>query len=148
MIEEIRGALANSPNWEKGEDSIKSKSDCRLELTYDNNDYDITVTKLCPNCGEEMDFGSAIRCLKRGMKVARNGWHAKDKYLWYVPPTTYRLPQCHDTEFKTIAEWNGGEIKGTGYVCMYLTEKGMPLVLKGWMPTPCDMLSDDWVVIG
>lgn len=103
--------------------------------------------KLSPDNREVMDFGSALRCLKNGCKVARKGWHAKDKYLWYVPSTRCSGIACNDEEMKKIAEKNGGDIKTAGYVCMYLTEGGQPLVLKGWMPTPCDMLAEDWYVV-
>ena len=54
VIADIQAALAT--NFNVKQDSIKNPSDCRLELSYDYHDYDITVTKLCPNCGEEVLF--------------------------------------------------------------------------------------------
>lgn len=83
VISDLQAALAT--NFNVQHDTVKNPSNNRLELSYDYNKYDITVTKLCPNCGEEMDFGSAIRCMKKGLKVARKGWDGNKKPM-IVPP--------------------------------------------------------------
>ena len=147
VIAELQTALTNSPNWEEGLDSIKNPSNYRFELSYDNVNYDITVTKLCPGSGEEMDFGSAIRCLKCGLKVARKGWHHGDKFLWFKPSATIRAEWCKDEKLRIIADENGGTIDGLGIICLYLTVDGRPTILTGWNPLPCDVLADDWVVV-
>lgn len=147
VIAELQAALTNSPNWEEGLDSIKNPSNYRFELSYDNANYDITVTKLCPGCGEEIDFGSAIRCLKHGLKVTRKGWHHGDKFIWLKPPSTIKAEWCKDKKLRKIAEENGGAIDGWGVICLYLTVEGRPTVLTGWNPLPCDVLAEDWIVV-
>ena len=96
---------------------------------------------------KKMDFGSALRCLKKGLKVARLGWHAKDKYLWYIPESQWSMLEDDSVELLKVADSNGGVIKCPGYVSMFLTQNDQPLVLRGWMPTPCDMLAEDWIVV-
>ena len=145
VIADIQAALAT--NFNVKQDSIKNPSDCRLELSYDYHNYDITITKLCPNCGEEMDLGSALRCMKKGLKVARKGWHHGDKFLWLKPAATIKAEWCKDEKLRDIAEANGGEIDGRPVICLYLTIDGRPTILTGWNPLPCDILAEDWIVV-
>lgn len=119
--------------------------DCnRITLEYDYKCYDITVTKLCPNCGEKMDFGSAIRCLKRGLKVAREGWNGKGMYLWLLPATTIQKEWVHDN--KLLDAFEGRDtLECLGSIRMFTADKK---VLTGWLASQTDMLSEDWVVVG
>lgn len=113
-------------------------------LTYDYNDYDLTVTKLCPNCGENMDFGSAIRCLKHGLKVAREGWNGKQMYLWLLPATTIKKEWVHDDKLLDAFEGRD-ELECLGSIRMFTADKK---VLTGWIASQLDMLAEDWVVVG
>ncbi len=38
---------------------------------------------------EERDFGWALRELKCGCRVARQGWNGKDMFLYHVPADKY-----------------------------------------------------------
>lgn len=89
-------------------------------------------------------IGWAINSLKFGLKVRRRGWRSKDKYLWFKPPVKVQADWCKDPKLKKLAEDNGGSIDGLGTICMYLTVDGVPTILTGWHPTPCDLLAEDW----
>lgn len=91
-----------------------------------------------------MDFGDAIRSLKKGLKVARAGWNHKDKFLWLKPSSVIKAEWCKDPMLRNIAEENGGEIDGREVICLYLTVNGRPTILTGWSPIPCDVLAEDW----
>lgn len=145
VIADIQSAFERNMNVNP--DSI-NVSGHRMELDYDGNDYDITVTKTVPYCGEQMDFGQAIRCLKKGLKVAREGWNGKGMFLWLKPATVVKSEMCHDPKLKALVDKNGGEILGLGTICMYTHDStGRKAILTGWLASQSDMLYEDWVVV-
>lgn len=90
------------------------------------------------------NIGYAIEMVKQGHKVRRSGWRNKSKFLWFKPPADVKAEWCKDPQLKKLAEKNGGMIPALGTVCMYMEEDGEPKILTGWMPTPCDLLAEDW----
>jgi len=121
-----------------------SESGHRMELEYDGHDYDITVTKLVPGCGELMDFGQAIRCLNKGLKVARKGWNGKGMFLWLKPATRVKVEWTHDPVLRRICEANGGEIDAYGTICMKTADNK---IVSGWLASQADLLCEDWEVV-
>ena len=91
-----------------------------------------------------MDFGQAIRALKEGKKVAREGWNGKGMFLWLKFPGTVKAEWCQDQILKRVAEENGGGIRALGTICMLTAQKQ---ILSGWTATQTDMLSEDWVIV-
>lgn len=91
-----------------------------------------------------MNFGQAIEALKKGHKVARNGWVCKGMFLWLKPAATIKAEWCKDPRLKLLAELNGGEIEALGTICM-LTAQNQ--ILSGWLASQTDMLSDDWMIV-
>lgn len=94
--------------------------------------------------GETFDFGSAIRALKFGMKVARKGWNGKGMFLWLKPAATVKAEWCKDPMLKGLAEANRGEIEALGTICMFTAQKQ---ILSGWLASQTDMLAEDWVIV-
>lgn len=93
---------------------------------------------------EFLDFGGAIKALKAGKRVAREGWNGKGMWLWLKSGCTIKAEWCKDEALKTIAEKNGGEIEGLGTICMKTADNK---VLTGWLASQTDMLSEDWIII-
>ena len=91
-----------------------------------------------------MDFGEAIKLLKQGKKVAREGWNGKGMFLWLKPEVEIKAEWCKDEILKTIAEANGGSVRGLGTICMFTAQQ---TILTGWLASQSDMLSNDWVVV-
>lgn len=91
-----------------------------------------------------LDFGGAIKALKDGKKVTRNGWNGKGMFLWLKPATNIKAEWCKDPMLKELAEQNGGEIPALGTICMKTADNK---ILTGWLASQTDMLSEDWVVI-
>lgn len=91
-----------------------------------------------------LDFGGAIKALKEGKKVSREGWNGKEMFLWLKPATNVKAEWCKDTMLKELAEKNGGEIPALGTICMFTARKE---ILTGWLASQTDILSEDWVVI-
>jgi hypothetical protein len=82
------------------------------------------------------DFGTAIRWLKEGKKVARKGWNGKNMWLVYMPP--FRVEEPNE---RTQAHGIKEAFDCGGYIVMW-TAQGV--WQPGWLASQPDMLSDDW----
>lgn len=89
-------------------------------------------------------FGDAIVALKRGMRVAREGWNGKGMYLWLLPPAMVKAEWCREPHLKAVAEANGGEIEALGSIRMMTADRK---VLTGWLASQTDILAEDWVIL-
>lgn len=94
--------------------------------------------------GEYGTFGQAIEALRRGFKVAREGWNGKGMFLWLKPGTIIKAEWCKDEKLKAIVDANGGEMEGLGTICMKTADNK---ILTGWLASQTDMLSADWVIV-
>lgn len=94
--------------------------------------------------GQTGSFGQAIGSLKRGCKVARQGWNGKGMWLWLKQETMVKSDWCHDQALKEIADKNGGEIHALGTICMKTADNK---ILTGWLASQTDVLSNDWVLV-
>lgn len=72
-----------------------------------------------------MDFGDAIRCMKRGDRVQRHGWNGKNMYL------ELQVPDAHSK--MTLP-----------YIFMFTADRHF----VPWLASQTDMLASDWRVIG
>lgn len=92
-----------------------------------------------------MTFGDAIELLKQGKKVTRQNWNGKGMFLWLKPGTMIKSEWCKDFELKSLAEANGGEIRGLPTICMFTHDStGQKAILTGWLASQSDMLLEDW----
>jgi hypothetical protein len=96
-----------------------------------------------------MDFGEAIKALKSGKRVSREGWNGKGMFLYYVPANAYPA----QTE---VAKEYWGKIPG-----VKTHDSGVPLVpyvayiamktaqenVVPWLASQTDVLSDDWGIV-
>lgn len=87
---------------------------------------------------ELFDFGEAIRQLKAGKKVCRQGWNGKGMWLCYMPPklVTAALVTDRTREFAP-----DGDLSVGGYIVMW-TAQGV--WQPGWLANQADMLAEDW----
>lgn len=86
-----------------------------------------------------MDFGDAIRSMKRGKKVAREGWNGKGMFLYYVPRGSY-LALTYVA--KSIAD-AAGKVQYKDYIAM----KTVDGEVVPWLASQTDILSNDWVIV-
>ena len=81
-----------------------------------------------PSDAHGMDFGDAIRCMKRGQRVARAGWNGKGMWLEYVS----------DAEMGPLG------LRLEPFISMFTAQqKRIP-----WLASQADMLANDWRVVG
>lgn len=80
-----------------------------------------------------MDFGDAIKLLKRGKKLQRSGWNGKNQYIQLAWCISYK-----DATGKVInAEHCAIGNKAIAFV-------GTSGVQLGWLASQADMLAEDW----
>jgi hypothetical protein len=84
-----------------------------------------------------MNFGLAIEALKKGCKVARNGWNGKGMYVYYVPANSYAsITDAAKKEFGDVVPYNA-----------YLAIKNVNGTVSTWVPSINDCLSEDWNIV-
>lgn len=79
-------------------------------------------------------FGDAIKYLKRGLKVKRQGWNGKNQHIELAKNISYVEP--------------GGDIVNCEHEAignMAIAFVGTSGVQMGWLASQSDMLAEDWV---
>jgi len=93
------------------------------------------------------DFGYALFWLRRGMKLARQGWNGKGMWLalsWPGGPKNVEASLFWSEHTKAFAEANGGVAKVQPYIIMKTAADELQ---SGWLASQSDMLSDDWEIV-
>ena len=92
-----------------------------------------------------MDFGDAIRALKRGERVTRHGWG--NDYIWLMPWAMVDADWCREPGLKKLAEDAGGNIQCFGTIRMLTHDShGVRGILTGWLASQVDILAEDWEI--
>lgn len=86
-----------------------------------------------------MDFGDAIRALKDGKRVAREGWNGKGMFLFLVPGSTFNVSRAPLLGIYP----EGTEINYHAHIDMK-TAQGY---VVPWLASQADVLSDDWAIV-
>lgn len=83
-----------------------------------------------------MDFGSAIKLLKEGKRVQRNGWNGKNQYIELATNISYKNAddEIINAEHESIGN------KSIAFV-------GTSGVQLGWLASQADMLAEDWKIV-
>ena len=103
-----------------------------------------------------MNFGKALKALKAGKKVAREGWNGKGMFVFQRPGDMLStdmivnkvksLPDSfkkYVNDYYDVTETN--MIKFCAYLCM---KDANDNIVNGWLASQSDMLADDWMVVG
>lgn len=85
---------------------------------------------------EPIDFGGALKALKEGKAVAREGWNGKGLFIYLVEGGDYQVQM---DIVKSIA----GE-KGTLHYNPYLAIRNVDGNISTWVPSINDCLAEDW----
>lgn len=80
------------------------------------------------------NFGEAIKYLKRGMRVKRQGWNGKNQYIELATNISYvnASKEVVNCEHEAIGN------KAIAFV-------GTSGVQMGWLASQSDMLAEDWI---
>lgn len=83
-----------------------------------------------------MNFGEAIKLLKEGKKLQREGWNGKGQYIELATNISYVNSN------KEIINVNHEAIGNKAIV--FVGTSGIQI---GWLATQSDMLADDWKLL-
>lgn len=83
-----------------------------------------------------MDFGEAIKLLKQGKKMQREGWNGKKQYIELASNISYTNA---DNEIINVEHEAIGN-KAIAFV-------GTSGVQLGWLASQADMLAEDWRIV-
>ena len=100
-----------------------------------------------------MDFGDAIRAMKNGQKVAREGWNGKNMWVALTPGSTF--PAQHAKPGHAVAhravEFESDQVSSGGEHVVLLPHIDMRAadgsMVVGWLASQTDMLAEDWQII-
>lgn len=94
-----------------------------------------------------MDFGDALRALKNGKRVAREGWNGKSMWLSLSGPDGPRSVSAASfwsENNRRYAEQCGGDALVQPCITMKAADGS---IVMGWLASQTDMLSEDWSII-
>ena len=86
-----------------------------------------------------MDFSDALRLVKQGSRVARQGWNNKGMFIFLVPGSTFKVNRPPLLGIYP----EGTQINYHGHVDMR-TANGQ---VVPWLCSQTDMLAEDWQLI-
>lgn len=86
-----------------------------------------------------LDFGNALRALRRGEKVARAGWNGRGMFLFLVPGSTFKVNR---PPLMGIYP-EGTEINYQPHIDMR-TAQG---TVVPWLASHIDVLAEDWFIV-
>lgn len=99
--------------------------------------------------GPPMNFSEALRHLKDGKGIARQGWNGKGMFICLMPALYLPPFNTQDTSRKVndrTARWIGEDqpLDCQPYIAMYTAQKKWQ---PGWLASQADMLAEDWVIV-
>lgn len=86
-----------------------------------------------------MDFGDAIRALKAGKKVARDGWNGKGMFLFLVPGSHFAVSRAPLLGIYP----EGAEIDYRSHIDMKTVDGS----IVPWVASQTDVLAEDWMEV-
>lgn len=93
---------------------------------------------------KNLTYGNAYQWMKKGYKLAREGWNGTDMFAVYTPGFTIGPEQIHSEALREYVE-SLPEKKITFKPGMYL--KTVDGEMSHWVPSPTDNDAEDWYVI-
>lgn len=125
---------------DKGQcDVLDIRETQRVEYTINNILSDEWIPATEENCTllggvASFSFGDAIKYMKRGLKVKRQGWNGKNQYIQLASNISYVTPtgEVVNCEHEAIGNQAIAFIGTSG-------------VQMGWLASQSDMLAEDWV---
>ena len=124
----------------KGGNVLEIRETERLSYTLENicsDEWVIADEANTPELGgvATFSFGEAIKYLKRGFKVARQGWNGKRQHIELATNISYMMAG-------EVVNCNHDAIgnKAIAFV-------GTSGVQMGWLASQADMLAEDWIFV-
>lgn len=124
--------------YTKDNERLDIREKQRVEYTLLNVLSDEWVPANGENCSimggtPTFDFGDAIKYMKRGLKVKRQGWNGKNQHIELTRNISYVEPDgtVQNCDHEAIGN-------------MAIVFGGTSGVQMGWLASQADMLADEW----
>lgn len=95
-----------------------------------------------------MDFGEAIKAIKTGKKVMRDGWNGKGMFLYYVPANKYPAQTDVAKAYWGERQPPVGINEEVGPILVpygaYIAMKTAQDNVVPWLASQTDVLAEDW----
>lgn len=107
-------------------------------LNICSDKWEVAIPENCTILGGFPRFGfdEAIKYLKRGLKVKRQGWNGKNQYIELASNISY---------LNTKGEIKNSEHDAIGNKAIAFV--GTSGIQMGWLASQADMLADDWMFV-
>lgn len=89
-----------------------------------------------------MDFGNALRALKNGKAVARNGWNGKGMFLTLQNGSTVDGNLMRNEPAKNF--YGDRKVHIAPHIDMKAVDE---TYIVGWLASQTDMLAEDWYIL-
>lgn len=97
---------------------------------------------------DQMTFGLALDALKKGFKIAREGWNGKGMWLSLSGPLEGRQIPSASFWSANNAKYASEQEGGTANVLPCITMKTADgSILMGWLASQTDLFASDWVIV-
>jgi hypothetical protein len=102
-----------------------------------------------------MNFGEAVKALKKGKMIQRSGWNGKNLFVYMqipaeikrdIVPNMQSMPQSVKDEFERRFNDEVEQIDAIYYNDQLLMVNPSNLI-SGWSPSTNDSLANDWIVL-
>ncbi len=88
-----------------------------------------------------MTFSKALKKIKIGRKVAREGWNGKNMFIYHVAAASY--PAGGNTHGTMKNRFPDDMVPYQAYIAMLTADE----TVVPWLASQSDLLADDWEVI-
>jgi hypothetical protein len=89
-----------------------------------------------------MNFGQALETLKRGGRMAREGWNGRGMWIYYSPGNPHiTVQELWSPVSQAFAQAQGGVATVRPYLMMKTAQED----LVPWVASQTDLLAEDWV---
>lgn len=102
-----------------------------------------------------LDFGSALKAVKEGKRIRREGWNGKGLFVFEQVPSEIKkdivpkmqsLPQSVKDEFQRRFDDPDEQIDAI-YYSNQLALVNPSNMITGWAPSVSDALANDWTIL-
>lgn len=95
-----------------------------------------------------MNFGKALEELKKGNKVARQGWNGKGMFIYLVKGQKVFYENLRNEAAKALDVTNERNRGKTAIINSHIDMKAADgSIVVGWLASQTDMLAEDWQVV-
>ena len=94
-----------------------------------------------------MDFSDALKALRKGASIAREGWNGKGMFVFLATTASYAtpfIPEIGANEALLYAL--RGTVQADLLPAIFMRD-AQGHIVTGWLASQTDLLSDDWVVV-